>query len=65
MSAAIKLVGIQNREDIAFDLGACAYSESILPHENPYSTELEPQLHKAWASGWKHEREYWEFGDHE
>lgn len=65
MNTATKIVGIQNREDIAFDLGASAYCESVPLNENPYSKELEPQLHKAWADGWKHEREYWEFGDHE
>lgn len=65
MSAAIKIVGIQNMPDIAFDLGASAYSEGIFLNENPYSKELEPELHKLWADGWKHEREYWEFGDDE
>lgn len=50
----------QTPVDIAFDLGAVAYSGGYPISSNPYDRELEAELFDAWADGWRHERNYYE-----
>ncbi|MDE2430000.1 MAG: hypothetical protein KGM99_14845 [Burkholderiales bacterium] len=46
--------------DIAFDLGAAAYSGGFASSSNPYDRETESELFWAWDEGWLHERNYYE-----
>ncbi|WP_292913727.1 hypothetical protein [Nitrosomonas sp.] len=46
--------------DIAFDLGAAAYGGGYPSSSNPYDREMEAELFRAWADGWRHERNYYE-----
>jgi len=44
-------------------LGAEAYRNGESFNSNPFDRDKKPDLFHAWANSWKHEREYWEFGD--